>query len=312
MNVDNYKIAAVIVTYNRLELLKQCLDSINKQTRKLDEIIVINNSSTDGTFEWLNEQNDLTIISQENSGGAGGFYTGIKTAYEKGYDWIWCMDDDVIPEKNTLFNLICFLSDQVDNISAVASKRIREVSQEKAIGEIICTDFSKIRHDLRYKIKIPESEIENKPRTIFAATFEGMMINKDAIHKVGFPNEKFFIWYDDLEYCIRLNQFGKIYLIPFSILIKKAINQLGIQNSKWEIKKHLYGIRNLTYIEFHCIHNQRLNRIIQILSLISYFTRFLRIVFYSSEKFYLKGRYIMQGFEQLYFGYKKKLGLIND
>jgi GT2 family glycosyltransferase len=85
---DNFKIAAVVVTFNRLELLKICITALREQTRKLDEIIVINNSSSDGSLEWFFEQNDLTLITQQNSGGTGSFHTRIKTAYEKGYDWI--------------------------------------------------------------------------------------------------------------------------------------------------------------------------------------------------------------------------------
>src|SRR3989339_336534 len=106
-----YKIAAVVVTFNRLTLLQECIESLRNQTHTLDEIIIVNNSSTDGTLEWLNAQKDLTVITQENSGSAGGQHTGIKTAYEKGYDWIWCMDDDAEPELNALEELTKFLSD---------------------------------------------------------------------------------------------------------------------------------------------------------------------------------------------------------
>ena len=79
---EGLKIATVVVTYNRLELLKDCIESLRNQTRKIDEIFVINNSSTDGTEEWLSRQNDLTTITQPNTGGAGGFYTGTKTDAE--------------------------------------------------------------------------------------------------------------------------------------------------------------------------------------------------------------------------------------
>jgi GT2 family glycosyltransferase len=92
------KIAVVLVTYNRLYLLKECLTSLRKQTYKPDKIIIINNDSTDGTTDWLDEQTDLEVIHQANLGGAGGFYTGIKLAYEQGFDFIWVMDDDVEPE----------------------------------------------------------------------------------------------------------------------------------------------------------------------------------------------------------------------
>lgn len=104
------KITAVIVTYNRLGLLKTCLKSVQEQSRKPDEIIVINNGSTDNTQEWLSAQN-VTTYTKENNGGAGGFSYGIKTAYNNGTDWIWLMDDDVIPENDALQQLVNTLED---------------------------------------------------------------------------------------------------------------------------------------------------------------------------------------------------------
>src|ERR671932_422316 len=95
-------IAAVVVTYNRQGDLAACIDSLRRQTRKLDAIIVINNGSTDGTADWLVSQPSLTVVTQDNQGGAGGFATGIDTAYKAGYDWLWCMDDDCLATPNEL------------------------------------------------------------------------------------------------------------------------------------------------------------------------------------------------------------------
>lgn len=95
------KIIAVVVTYNRLELLKRSMDCL-RQNKPLSAIIVVNNGSTDGTREWLDKQDDLTVIHQSNVGGSGGFYTGIEAAYAKNADWIWCMDDDVFPRADCL------------------------------------------------------------------------------------------------------------------------------------------------------------------------------------------------------------------
>ena len=91
------KITAVVVTYNRKELLKKVILSL-KEIPMLTSVIVVNNGSTDGTEQWLAEQTGIETITQANVGGSGGFYTGIKHAYEQGADWIWCMDDDVFPE----------------------------------------------------------------------------------------------------------------------------------------------------------------------------------------------------------------------
>ena len=64
------KIYAIVVTYNRLELLKKSIGALHRQQR-LDQIVVVNNGSNDGTEEWLDGQQDLHVIHQENVGGSG-------------------------------------------------------------------------------------------------------------------------------------------------------------------------------------------------------------------------------------------------
>lgn len=99
-------ISAVIDTYNRLALLKECVAAVRSQSRSPDEIIVVNNGGTDSTEEWLAEQDDLIVVNQGNSGGSGGYYTGFQTAYDRGYDWIWsficcfCGFDEAVGEKS--------------------------------------------------------------------------------------------------------------------------------------------------------------------------------------------------------------------
>ena len=99
-------VGIVVVTYNRLSLLKECIDALRHQTYKNFRIVIVNNGSTDGTCEWLSLQNDLIVISQENSGGAGGFYTGLKYVAEHAYDYCWFMDDDVICNVDALQELL--------------------------------------------------------------------------------------------------------------------------------------------------------------------------------------------------------------
>ena len=98
-------IIAVVVTYNRLNLLKRNIGCL-KQNKPVSSIVVVNNGSTDGTTEWLKEQTDLIVIHQSNVGGAGGFCTGMEYAYRAGADWVWCMDDDVFPRADCLDELL--------------------------------------------------------------------------------------------------------------------------------------------------------------------------------------------------------------
>ena len=124
-------IYAVTVTFNRKELLKRTIDCLRKN-KPISKIVVVNNGSTDGTGEWLAKQDDLIVITQENVGGSGGFYTGIEYAYKAGADWIWCMDDDVFPRENCLEKLLEEAGDP--SIGILAPRRLME-------GEIFCHDF---------------------------------------------------------------------------------------------------------------------------------------------------------------------------
>ena len=107
-------ISAIVVTYNRKELLKECLDSLLNQTLPLDLIIIIDNNSTDGTPEFLEERDYLKngkinyVRLSENTGGAGGFCEGMKRGYNKGFSWLWLMDDDVKPANDCLEKLFKF------------------------------------------------------------------------------------------------------------------------------------------------------------------------------------------------------------
>ena len=111
---NNYKICAVVVTFNRKDLLINCLNAINEQAYKPHTVIIVDNASTDGTKDLvkqtgyynilLNGINYQYLLLPNNQGGAGGFYNGIKTAYEskENFDAVWVMDDDGVADKKQL------------------------------------------------------------------------------------------------------------------------------------------------------------------------------------------------------------------
>ena len=112
---------AVIVTYNRKDLLKESIEALCRQTRPSD-IMVVDNASTDGTEEMVREimasmsehsEHGKIIYHNmgENLGGAGGFSFGVKQAYNDGYKYIWLMDDDCIVKKDSLEELLKEITD---------------------------------------------------------------------------------------------------------------------------------------------------------------------------------------------------------
>ncbi len=241
LNKETYKIAAVVVTYNRLELLKECVEAIRNQTRKVDEIIVINNSSSDGTLGWLTEQTDLTVITQENSGSAGGQYTGIKTAYEKGYDWIWSLDCDVIADKYALEELINTDEFNLDSIGFLAST-IYYKDKNLAYSNI---------PELSDSYNLLTSISNYKPIPIISASFGSLLFPRKVITKVGYPSTDFFIWGDDAEFTLRIISYN---FNGFNVIKSKVYhfndenNPTPYLNIKIDDKRFIYGVRNMVYI----------------------------------------------------------------
>ena len=106
----NTRVCAVVVTYNRKVLLRECLLSLEGQTRRPDAVLVVDNCSTDGTEAMLAEEfrHLWNLRLEVNSGGAGGFHEGMKWAYQRGFEWIWVMDDDVEAMPDALATLLEF------------------------------------------------------------------------------------------------------------------------------------------------------------------------------------------------------------
>ncbi|HYO21994.1 MAG TPA: glycosyltransferase family 2 protein, partial [Flavisolibacter sp.] len=193
------KIIAVIVTYNRLGLLKKCITAVSEQTRKPDNIIVINNGSTDDTQVWLSTQPVITY-TQENKGGAGGFSSGINMAYNHGADWIWLMDDDTIPQADALQQLQSALDEL-------------EPHQEK-IGFLSSTvrwtdgNLHEMNKTYALKERTKLDEFSFAQNTSFPliqwGTFVSMLLSAKAVERVGLPIKEFFIWCDDAEFAMRI------------------------------------------------------------------------------------------------------------
>src|SRR5690348_16018999 len=102
------RICAVVVTCNRWKYLQQCLAAIRQQTFAVSAVFVIDNASTDGTYERLSIEFPWVthVRLPENVGSSGGFHEGIKQAYAAGFDWLWVMDDDAVPKGNALEKLV--------------------------------------------------------------------------------------------------------------------------------------------------------------------------------------------------------------
>src|ERR1051326_214995 len=102
------KVIAMVVTYNRRDLLLESLAAVLAQTRAPGKVIVVDNASEDGTAAAVRDQFPAVYLAElrRNSGGAGGFAAGMTLALADGADLIWLMDDDTVPEPGALAALL--------------------------------------------------------------------------------------------------------------------------------------------------------------------------------------------------------------
>lgn len=240
-------IIAVVVTYNRRELLKRNIACLRLNT-PVSSIVVVNNGSTDGTGAWLDEQEDLTVIHQENVGGSGGFYRGIQYAYQAGADWIWCMDDDVFPRPDCMEYLLPYTHEP--GVGILAPRRLMA-------GQIFTNDFQKVNLSnpfaSMYQQKL-KKQVVNGPVDICGTAFEGLYISRKAVAEIGLPNKELFIFCDDTDYCLRAVLAGfRILYIPSALMDKEKF----FSNDNWEERsrkkkwKRFYQVRNSTYLNHH-------------------------------------------------------------
>lgn len=244
------KIAAVVVTYNRKGLLKKCIQHILEQTVDSLDIVVIDNGSTDGTEKdihdiYADNEQVIYINTKENLGGAGGFSFGIKWAAKKGYDYLWIMDDDTIPEKNTLeefLNADKALNGEYGFLSSYA----------KWIDGTACNmNVPRISNNWRVNI---DDEFNYSLMQVESASFVSMFVKTEVVKKVGLPIKEFFIWADDVEYTRRISkQYPCYFVYKSQVVHEMGSNQATsiIESDETRLERYKLLYRNKYYIVRH-------------------------------------------------------------
>lgn len=197
------KVAAVVVTHNRCELLSQCLVALFAQDCRVDCVIVIDNASTDGTEQAMDrlqatEAKLCYVRLAVNVGGAGGFATGMREAYRLGADWLWLMDDDTIVSPDALTHLLV----AVTNVPNVGFACSRVVWKDGSVHRMNLPGIQPLSNsDEPFNSYDPYFHV-------IACSFVSVLIARRAVHAVGLPYKEFFIRGDDIEYTMRITRAG--------------------------------------------------------------------------------------------------------
>lgn len=237
------KIISIIVTYNRLNMLKKILETYNEMEITPTEILIINNNSTDGTLEYLKDwknkkekfkKNVLTL--KENIGGSGGFYTGMEYVLKniENYDWVYLADDDAFPEKK-LFEKFYKIKKE-KQIGVICGSVIN-----KETGEIDLAHRRQIGKDKK-EVNSSKEDYQKEYFYLNLFSYVGVFISSKILQKAGNVEKDYFIYYDDTEHSLRINKLTKIICYP-NLRIYHDIKKVKRDNNELDWRNY-YFTRN--------------------------------------------------------------------
>ncbi|MBM7519292.1 glycosyltransferase family 2 protein [Nocardioides nitrophenolicus] len=241
-------VAVVVVTYNRADLLRGMLAGLAALDRAPDAVYVVDNASTDHTAQVLGESTlaGLVVVrSADNLGGAGGFHLGLKRAYDDGHDVMWLMDDDVVPAPDCLTRLLeadgsCLIAVREDRAGALVEKAALRFDLRNPLA--IRPKTASVDSTYASREAMPATvEVEN-------VAFEGFLVRREVIDRIGLPDASFFIFYDDVDFAIRARRAGfAIRAVRDAVLVRQLDFDQQHDLAGW---KGYYMYRNLFVVHF--------------------------------------------------------------
>ncbi len=217
------RVVAVVVTFNRLPLLQRLLDALSG-VPELDEILVVDNASTDGTGEWLTglaagADGVHVRVLAENTGGAGGFHEGLGWAMERGADLAWLMDDDGMPEPDCLARLL-----RQEGVDFWGPAVLDEERPDRLVFPIRLPGGTRTVRDVGAAVAAAtDGVIEG-----VVIPFNGVLVTRELVERIGLPRAELFVWGDDVEYLWRADRAGaRVATVVDAHVRHPAVGELG-------------------------------------------------------------------------------------
>lgn len=256
------KITALILTYNRKEILARCLHATLAQLEPPDEVLVLDNGSTDGTGEFLQETGLLAHIAlyrmPQNVGPAAGIETLFRLAMERGSDWLWFLDDDTIPEPDALKELKLAFTENFRRVEEVGFLRSFVVFPDDKPYDLPPVDMRRQRG----KSAAWADRLQAGLVRIRWCQLNSILIPRSTILQVGSVMPIFYFAGEDTEFTLRVTDALPGYLVGRSRATHlKAVS--GIFSSVTEPNPDLIGLgryyyRNNVYLRWRCYSFHRM------------------------------------------------------
>jgi rhamnopyranosyl-N-acetylglucosaminyl-diphospho-decaprenol beta-1,3/1,4-galactofuranosyltransferase len=307
------KVACVIVAYNNGDNIERLLETLFSQSKQLEEIVVVDNASSDTTPEIIKQKfPQVTLVENAcNMGVGGGYAQGLEYAYQKGYEWIWLLDGDSFPQASALEELTkAFpgLKSVHPKIGILASCPVSPLINERYDGVLWRDRF----------VALPKRFTGcQEPFPVDSTISSGCLVSRRVVEDVGLPHADFFMDFVDHEYNLRVRRKGyEIISVPASIIyheigrspvirsqIIRAIAHLAtkgplVVEAPW---RQYYIVRNQVYTFWHEFRNYK--------ALFFFTLRVIRMIIgmllFNNKDKVKRIRYIILGLKD---GFKGRLG----
>ena len=287
------ELAIILLNYNNVNDTLECVKSIEDYYERECTIIVVDNKSTDNSKEKLleNEYRYKLILNDVNEGFAQGNNVGIKWAIKEGYEYIMLLNNDTLITKNSIENMIEEI--KKDKKIGIVSPRIMYYPEKEKIwfdgGKIDWFKFIVVHYNMGNNIK---SSLKNNNEIVDFITGCCMLIRRDVIEEVGYLPEEYFMYYEDVDYCVKVSEAGyKLVNIKESIIYHKVSSSSGGEDSPFSIK---WGTRNR--IIFMNKYKYKVSLIKYYSSILFfYLTRLLKLINYRAKRDKARFNAIIEG-----------------
>lgn len=248
------RVSALVVTYNRRHLVRECLEAILAQTRRPDRIVVLDNGSDDGTVDHLRQcgllaDGQVSVIRfDRNHGPAVAFSAGFAEFRRSGFDWAWVMDDDVVPDPTALAALL----EQCPAVEAAGGP-----------PGFLC---SAVRAPNGVMMNVPDPDMRAVGKgypdwnrllgqgivKVRKATFVSILVPAATVREVGLPSPDFFMWGEDVDYTLRITARRPGWLVGTSrvVHLRASPSPPGVETevdpARFPLLRHYY--RNILFI----------------------------------------------------------------
>ena len=244
-------VSIIIVNWNAKNYLKKCIESLQEQTYQNFKIIFVDNASTDDSVEFVktNFPKVKIIRNKENLGFAQGNNIGIKESHGE----IICLFNPDAVAKSDWLSILVSALESSEKIGAVTGKMFY-LGDEYGKNKVFCT-WSKIDP----YTATPYNFSENEPSsTVDYLTGAAMLLKREVFEKVGFLDPRYFLYFDETDWCARIIRAGyELLYVPNAEVWHKVSGSISDSDKKiyyMERSRIRFAIKNFDWTYLPIFH----------------------------------------------------------